>query len=83
MPWERILWISTLVFFLQSQPVSFAGVGVRESAFAYAFGLYGFGQEAGALVGLLFFAQMAVYAAIGGVLEITDRGNPSATAADG
>jgi uncharacterized membrane protein YbhN (UPF0104 family) len=73
--WPSALWISAFVFFLQTMPISIAGLGVRESAFAYSFHLFGLRAEAGALVGLLFFLQMAVGALVGGVLEWTDHGS--------
>lgn len=75
MPLVRVLWISAFIFFIQMMPISLGGLGVRESAFAYLFYLYGFGADVGALVGLLFFAQIVLSAMIGGILELTDRGN--------
>jgi len=78
LPWLNLLWVSSFVFFIQVMPVSFAGVGVRETAFAYTFSLYALGREAGALVGVLFFTQMLIFAGIGGILEIVDRGSRSA-----
>jgi uncharacterized membrane protein YbhN (UPF0104 family) len=71
--WSATLWISSLVFLLQAVPISIAGLGVRESAFALAVGLYGLAPETGVTVGLLFFAQMSLDAIVGGVLEWTDR----------
>jgi glycosyltransferase 2 family protein len=59
-------------------PISLGGLGVRESAFAYLFHLYGYGADVGALVGILFFAQIVLCAVFGGILELTDRGNQSA-----
>ena len=79
MPLVRVLWISSFIFFIQMMPISLGGLGVRESAFAYLFHLYGFGADVGALVGLLFFAQIVLSAMIGGVLELTDRGNEPAS----
>jgi len=70
-----IIWIGSLIFIIQILPISFAGLGVRESAFAYAFVLYGLNPEAGALVGILFFGQLVINACFGGVLEFSDRGN--------
>jgi glycosyltransferase 2 family protein len=78
MPWVRILLISSLIFFIQMIPISLGGLGVRESAFAYLFHLYGYGADIGVVVGLLFFGQIVLCAIIGGVLELTDRGNQSA-----
>lgn len=73
LPWSTVLWIGSLIVFLQSLPVSIAGIGVRESAFAFGLSLYGMPYELGALVGLLFFTQMILGALIGGVLDLTDR----------
>jgi hypothetical protein len=39
------------------------------------FHLYGYGADVGALVGILFFAQIVLCAILGGILELTDRGN--------
>jgi hypothetical protein len=73
LPASTTLWAASLVFFLQVLPISLAGIGVRESLFAYVFSLYGLPPEAGVLVGLLFMGQVILNAAIGGVLEWTDR----------
>lgn len=70
--WITLVWMLSLVFFLQNLPVSFVGIGVRESVLAYVFGLYGQPAEAGVLVGLLFFAQMLILGTIGGILEIIE-----------
>lgn len=78
--WFPMLWIATLVFFLQSLPVSFAGIGVRESAFAFAFGLYELPAEQGVLIGLLFFAQLVFTACVGGILELSDAGGGASLA---
>lgn len=74
LPWITVLWIGSLIVFLQSLPVSVAGIGIRESAFAYCLSLYGMAYELGALVGLLFFTQMILGALLGGLFEMTDRG---------
>lgn len=76
LPWYTVLWIGSLVVFLQALPISIAGIGIRESAFAYMLSLYGAAYELGALVGLLFLTQVILGALIGGVIELTDRGEP-------
>ena len=73
LPWFSTLWISSLVFMLQTFPISFAGVGVRESAFAFALELYGMNGEDGIVVGLLFLAQMFANSFLGGILEMSDK----------
>lgn len=80
LPWLTIIWIGSLVFLIQSMPISFAGIGVRESAFAYILSIYGFNHEVGVLVGLLFFSQVVMNTFIGWLFEITDRGNSPALA---
>lgn len=79
--WADILWIGTLVFIVQSVPISFAGLGVRESAFVFLFSLFELGAELGTAVGLLFFSQIFLYALTGGLLAATDRGNAPPTEA--
>jgi uncharacterized protein (TIRG00374 family) len=75
LPWHTTVWVGSLIFMIQNLPVSLAGVGLRESAFAFAFGIYGLDRELGALVGLLFFVQGILNASTGGLLELTDRGS--------
>jgi len=65
-----VAWMSSLVFLLQILPVSLAGLGVREGAFAYMFAQVGLPPEQGVAVGLLFFSQFLLLAAIGGLLEM-------------
>jgi len=68
-----ILWMGSLVLMLQTLPISFAGIGLREGAYAYLFTLYGLPPEKGVLIGILFFSQMLIMAAVGGVFELTDQ----------
>ena len=72
MPFFQVAWISSLVFLLQVLPVSIAGLGLREGAYVYIFSLYGFQQNLGFLLGVLFFTHMLVFAAIGGILNVTE-----------
>ncbi len=69
----EVAWMGSLVLLLQIIPVSFAGIGVREGAYAYLFALFGLPPEQGVLIGILFFTQMILIAAVGGILEITDK----------
>ena len=68
-----ILWMGSLVLMLQTLPISFAGIGLREGAYAYLFTLYGLPPEKGVLIGILFFSQMLIMAAVGGVFELKDQ----------
>jgi uncharacterized membrane protein YbhN (UPF0104 family) len=65
-----ITWIGSLVLLLQTIPISFAGIGLREGAYAYLFALFNLPPEKGVLIGILFFSQMLVIAFVGGILEL-------------
>jgi hypothetical protein len=65
-----ITWIGSLVLLLQTIPISFAGIGLREGAYAYLFTLFNLPPEKGVLIGILFFSQMLVIAFVGGILEL-------------
>lgn len=66
-------WMGSLVLLLQVLPISFAGIGVREGAYAYLFSLVGFPAEEGFLMGVLFLSQMLVFSLIGAVLTIFEK----------
>ena len=68
-----ILWMGSLVLMLQTLPISFAGIGLREGAYAYLFTLYDLPPEKGVLIGILFFSQMLIMAFVGGIFELLDR----------
>ncbi len=64
-----IAWIGSLVLLLQTMPISFAGIGLRESAYAYLFSFFNLPPEKGVLMGVLFFSQMLIIALVGAVFE--------------
>ena len=64
------VWMGSLVLLLQILPVSFAGIGIREGAYAYLFTLFGLPAENGFLIGILFLAQMLIFSAIGAVCTL-------------
>jgi glycosyltransferase 2 family protein len=66
-------WIGSLVMLLQVLPVSFAGIGIREGAYAYLFTLFELAPEKGVLIGVLFFSQMLIFAFIGAVLNLFEK----------
>lgn len=68
-----IVWVCSLVFLVQALPISFNGMGVRETGFAYLLGLYGIDPEKGVLIGLLFMANIIISAIVGGILELTEK----------
>jgi uncharacterized membrane protein YbhN (UPF0104 family) len=68
-----VAWMGSLVMLLQILPISFAGLGVREGAYAYLFTLFHLPPEKGMLIGILFFAQMLIFAGMGAFLELTEK----------
>jgi len=68
----EVAWVSSLVLFLQIIPVSFAGLGIREGAYAYLLTFFSIAPEQGVLIGILSFSQMLIFAIIGGILELSD-----------
>ncbi len=68
-----IVWMGSLVLLLQTLPISLAGIGLREGAYAYLFTLYDLPPEKGVLIGLLFFSQMLIMAFVGGIFELMDK----------
>jgi uncharacterized membrane protein YbhN (UPF0104 family) len=68
-----ITWIGSLVLLLQTIPISFAGIGLREGAYAYLFTLFNLPPEKGVLIGILFFSQMLIIAFVGGILEFLEH----------
>jgi uncharacterized membrane protein YbhN (UPF0104 family) len=68
-----VTWMGSLVLLLQVLPISFAGIGMREGAYAYLFTLFNLPPEKGVLIGILFFSQMLILAGIGGLLEWMDE----------
>jgi uncharacterized membrane protein YbhN (UPF0104 family) len=68
-----ITWIGSLVLMLQTIPISFAGIGLREGAYAYLFTLFNLPPEKGVLIGILFFSQMLIIAFVGGILEFFEQ----------
>jgi len=67
----EVAWICSLVLLLQVLPISFAGLGIREGAYAYFLSLFNFQPEKGVLIGILFFSQMIIIAMIGWFFELT------------
>lgn len=66
-------WMASLVLLVQVIPISFSGIGVRETAYAYLFKMQNLPPEQGALIGILFFSQMLFMSLIGGALELASK----------
>ena len=68
-----VAWMGSLVLLIQAIPISFAGLGLREGAYAYLFTLFTLPPEKGVLIGVLSFSHMLLVSLIGGILELSDR----------
>jgi hypothetical protein len=66
--WVQLIWMASLVLFLQSIPLSLNGIGLREGAYAYLFSFEGLPVESGVSLGILLFSQVFIIAIIGGVM---------------
>ena len=66
-----VAWMSCLVLLLQMIPITFAGLGLREGAYAYLVTIFDINAEYGVIIGLLFFTQMLFIGVIGWWLEVS------------
>jgi uncharacterized protein (TIRG00374 family) len=73
LPLFDVAWMGCLVLLLQMIPVTFAGLGLREGAYAYLVSIFNVNPENGVLIGLLFFTQMLFIGVIGWCLEVSER----------
>lgn len=69
----HLCWMASLVLLIQILPVSVNGIGLREGVYAYLFGLAGLPVEKGVLIGTLFFTQMLIASAIGGMIVLGSK----------
>ncbi len=69
---ETIVWVASLILLLQVLPISYLGLGIRESAYAFIFVQYGLPPEQGVSVGLLSFLQMVFAGLLGWFLVLKD-----------
>ncbi|MFL5733739.1 MAG: YbhN family protein [Chloroflexia bacterium] len=67
-----LLWVVAVVSFLQSLPISLAGIGVREGAFVYLLGLQGIAAPSALALSLIVFAIQIAMAIVGGLLQLLD-----------
>jgi uncharacterized protein (TIRG00374 family) len=72
-----VAWMSALVLLLQALPVTFAGIGLREGAYAYLFTLFLLPPEKGVVVGLLIFTQIIILAVAGWLMDWFGHGAPA------
>jgi len=69
---ETVICVASLILLLQVLPVSYLGLGIRESAYAFIFMQYGLPPEQGVSVGLLSFLQMVFAGLFGWFLVLKD-----------
>lgn len=69
----NISWMASLVLFFQMLPISFNGIGIREGAYTFLFGLFNISPEKGVLVGMLLFSQILFASVIGGLFHLSSR----------
>jgi len=70
-----------IICLLEALPISIYGLGVRDAAYAFFFGLVGFGKIQTRALALLFLIINVCYALVGGVLFLLKRGRTAADAA--
>lgn len=68
-PLWALFWVSMILFISRMLPITVGNLGVRESIFVVAFGLYGVEPAPAVLVGLLMFGTQILTAVIGGAYQ--------------
>jgi len=77
LPFSFCLILYPLVGTFAAIPISFGGIGLRESGYMFLLGTLGFGSETGIAFGLLLFIIVALDSLLGGFLFLIMRkGNP-------
>ncbi len=69
-PFSKLLVIIPLIYLTEMLPISINGLGVRESAFVYFFGLIGNSREEGLALSLLVIGMRYVMGMLGGTLLV-------------
>jgi uncharacterized membrane protein YbhN (UPF0104 family) len=73
LPFSFCLILYPLVGTFAAVPISFGGIGLRESGYMFLLGALGFASEKGIAFGLLLFIIIAVDSLLGGVLFLLKR----------
>jgi hypothetical protein len=66
--WVMLGMIVVLVEFVRLLPVSIQGIGIREGAYAYLFGVIGESSEAGFIVGAISYLALSLSVFIAGAV---------------
>ena len=81
LPFSFCLILYPLVGTFAAIPVSFGGIGLRESGYMFLLGALGFSSEKGIAFGLLLFVIVALDSLLGGLLFLIKRKESSPAAA--
>jgi glycosyltransferase 2 family protein len=73
----QLMWVVAAVSLLQSLPISYAGIGVREGAFVYLLGLQGITESSALALSVLVFATQIFFAIVGGLVQFQELGQPN------
>jgi uncharacterized protein (TIRG00374 family) len=73
LPFNTILWISSLVLLILSLPITIAGIGLRETGFAWVLALYGIDPERGVILGGMISLQVFLNIGIGAILNMLEK----------
>jgi len=82
LPLSMFLLIVPIAGVLASLPLTLNGLGLRETAYLYLFGMAGVGRDDAIALGLLFFAAAMAGGLVGGIAFVTTRVPMSAPQAD-
>ena len=72
LPFMKILWISASVLLILSLPITIAGIGLRETGFAWFMALYGIEPEKGAILGGMLSLQLFMNRGLGALLDVLE-----------
>ena len=83
-PWASLLWTFPVIVAVSCLPISIGGLGTREGAALFFFGLYGIPESTAIATSLLTMAAISFWAIIGGLLFLKEAGSlPGRTASSG
>lgn len=72
LPFITILWISASVLLILSLPITLAGIGLRETGFAWFLALYGIEPEKGVILGGMLSLQLFMNRGLGALLDMLE-----------
>ncbi len=72
LPFITILWVSASVLLILSLPITIAGIGLRETGFAWFLALYGIEPEKGVILGGILSLQLFMNRGLGALMDILE-----------